>query len=183
MLAVGGGDKDDVIDPGTTIAVNTPELYDPATDKWTEVAAHARDRAYHNSALLLPDMRVLLGGNAPLAAHYGGPNRDQGGPFANNDNDPSFEIWSPPYLFRGPRPTVTKVQKGVTHGETFTITTPDAGLIESVLLDADAVAGARGRLRPAGAQAGVHPQRGHTLTATAPPSRQRGAARHATTWW
>jgi hypothetical protein len=134
VLAVGGGDKDDVIDPGTTIAVNTPELYDPTTDKWTEVAPHARDRAYHNSALLLPDMRVLLGGNAPLAAHYGGPNRDQGRPFANNDRDPSFEIWSPPYLFRGPRPTVTTVQKGVSYGETFTITTPDAGLIESVLL-------------------------------------------------
>ena len=134
VLAVGGGDKDDVIDPGTTIAVNTPELYDPATDKWTKVAPHTRDRAYHNSALLLPDMRVLLGGNAPLAAHYGGPNQDQGRPFANNDNDPSFEIWSPPYLFRGPRPPVTRVQKGVNYGETFTITTPDAGLIESVLL-------------------------------------------------
>jgi hypothetical protein len=134
VLAVGGGDKDDVIDPGTTIAVNTPELYDPTTDKWTDVAPHARDRAYHNSALLLPDMRVLLGGNAPLGAHYAGPNRDQGRPFANNDSDPSFEIWSPPYLFRGPRPTVTRVQKGVNYGETFTITSPDAGLIESVLL-------------------------------------------------
>jgi hypothetical protein len=134
VLAVGGGDKDDVIDPGTTIAVKTPELYDPATDRWTDVAPHTRDRAYHNSALLLPDMRVLLGGNAPLAAHYGGPNQDQGRPFANNDNDPSFEIWSPPYLFRGPRPVVTAVQKGVNYGETFTITTPDAGLVESVVL-------------------------------------------------
>jgi len=170
ILAVGGGDKDDVIDPGTTIAVRTPELYDPATDKWREVAPHTRDRAYHNSALLLPDMRVLLGGNAPLAAHYGGPNQDQGGPFANNDNDPSFEIWSPPYLFRGPRPTVTRVQKGVNFGETFAITTPDAGLIESVLLmrtpSPEHVADSDQRaLKLEFTRSGAT-----TLTATAPPS-------------
>ena len=170
VLAVGGGDKDDVIAPGTTVAVNTPELYDPTTDKWTTVAPHSRDRGYHNSALLLPDMRVLLGGNAPLAAHYGGPNRDQGRPFANNDRDPSFEIWSPPYLFRGPRPTVTKVHRGVGYGETFSITTPDAALIESVVLmrtpspqhvaDSDQRA-----LRLEFTRSGET-----TLTATAPPS-------------
>ena len=134
VLAVGGADKDDVIVPGLAIPVRIPELYNPATGEWSEVAAHTRDRAYHNSALLLPDMRVLLGGNAPLAAHYGGPNRDQGGPFANNDNDSSFEVWSPPYLFRGPRPSIKRVQKGVGYRETFNITTPDAGLVESVLL-------------------------------------------------
>jgi len=33
--------------------------------------------------------------------------------FTNNDNDPSFEIWSPPYLFRGARPMVNRVQKAV----------------------------------------------------------------------
>ena len=182
VLAVGGGDKDDVIDPGTTIAVKTPELFDPATDKWTDVAPHARDRVYHNSAVLLPDMRVLLGGNSPLGAHYAGPNRDQGGPFANNDKDPSFEIWSPPYLFRGPRPTVTKVQKGVSYGETFAITTPDAGLVESVVLlrtpspehaaDSDQRA-----LRLEFTRSGAT-----TLTATAPPSGP-WRPRAATTWW
>jgi hypothetical protein len=170
VLAVGGGDKDDVIDPGTTIAVKIPELYDPATDKWTDVAPHTRDRAYHNSALLLPDMRVLLGGNAPLAAHYAGPNQDQGRPFANNDSDPSFEIWSPPYLFRGSRPTVTRVQKGVGYGETFAITTPDAGLIESVLLmrtpSPEHVADSDQRaLQLEFTRSGAT-----TLTATAPPS-------------
>jgi len=170
VLAVGGGDKDDVIDPGTTVAVRIPELYDPATDKWSEVAPHSRDRVYHNSAVLLPDMRVLLGGNAPLGAHYAGPNRDQGRPFANNDRDPSFEIWSPPYLFRGPRPTITKVQKGVSYGETFSIATPDAALIESVLLlrtpSPEHVADSDQRaLRLEFTRSGAT-----TLTATAPPS-------------
>jgi hypothetical protein len=134
VLAVGGGDKDEVIDPGTEVAVKVPEMYDPATGKWTEVAAHARDRTYHNSALLLPDMRVLLGGHSPIAAHYGGPNTDQGGPLANNDKDSSFEVWSPPYLFRGDRPRITHAQAGIAYGERFPIGTPQVDEIESVLL-------------------------------------------------
>ena len=134
LLAVGGADKDAVIDPGSEIAVKTPELFNPATGKWTKVAEHTRDRTYHNSALLLPDMRVLLGGHAPLPSHLAGPNRDQGPPFANNDHDPSFEVWSPPYLFRGARPIITGVQKGLDYREQFDIDTPDAGSILSVLL-------------------------------------------------
>jgi hypothetical protein len=134
IVAVGGGDKDEVVDPGTEIAVKVAEMYDPSTGQWTEVASHARDRTYHNSALLLPDMRLLLGGHAPIAAHYGGPQTDQGPPFANNDKDASFEVWSPPYLFRGPRPSIRHVQPGINWGETFTINTPNADEIESVLL-------------------------------------------------
>ena len=134
ILGVGGGDKDEVIDPGTEIAVNTPEIYDPKTDKWTEMATHERDRTYHNSALLLPDMRVLLGGHSPIASHYGGANTDQGGPFANNDKDPSFEVWSPPYLFRGERPHISMVQAGIGYGEKFMVKTPQASEIESIML-------------------------------------------------
>ncbi|MGH9286149.1 MAG: galactose oxidase-like domain-containing protein, partial [Acidimicrobiales bacterium] len=134
VLAVGGADKDEVVDPGTEIPIKVPELYDPATGTWTEVASHTRDRTYHNSALLLPDMRVLLGGHTPLPAHYGGPNQDQGGPFANNDKDSSFEVWSPPYLFRGARPSITSTRAGVAYGETFAVGTPQAGEISSVQL-------------------------------------------------
>ncbi len=134
ILAVGGADKDEVVDPGTEISIKVPELYDPATGIWTEVASHTRDRTYHNSALLLPDMRVLLGGHTPLPAHYGGPNQDQGGPFGNNDKDPSFEVWSPPYLFRGERPTITSAPAGVAYGEQFVVGTPQAGEVESVQL-------------------------------------------------
>jgi hypothetical protein len=134
VLGVGGGDKDETLDPGAEIAVLTAELYDPRAGKWTEVAAHSRDRTYHNSALLLPDMRVLLGGHAPTAAHYGGANQDQGRPFVNNDNDPSFEVFSPPYLFRGARPQISRAQAGVAYGEKFSLGTPQADEIESVLL-------------------------------------------------
>jgi galactose oxidase len=113
LLAVGGDDRDDTLAPGTGGTVRIPELYDPATGKWADVAPQRRDRGYHSSALLLPDMRVLLGGGT---------------------GDPSFEIWSPPYLFRGARPVVQRVQRAVSYGESFDITTPDADLIESVLL-------------------------------------------------
>jgi len=134
ILTVGGGDKDEVIDPGVEVAVHVAELFDPATGQWSEAASHTRDRTYHNSAILLPDMRVLLGGHAPIASHYGGANSDQGGPFSNNDNDPSFEVWSPPYLFRGARPSITHAQAGIAYGEKFTINTPQADEIESVTL-------------------------------------------------
>jgi hypothetical protein len=134
VLAVGGADKDEVIEPGMEIPIHVPELYDPTARTWTPVAAHTRDRVYHNSALLLPDMRVLLGGHTPLPAHYAGPNRDQGRPFANNDKDSSFEVWSPPYLFRGERPRITRAPAGVAYAQRFSLGTPQAAGIESVLL-------------------------------------------------
>jgi hypothetical protein len=147
VLAIGGADRDDTVVPGAS-AVTVPELYNPATGAWTEMASHVRARGYHNSALLLADMRVLLGGG----------------------DDPSFEVWSPPYLFRGPRPTVTEAPTAVAYGETFPITTPDAALVESVRLirtpspehvddsDQRALQLEFSRSGPA------------TLTATAPPS-------------
>ena len=113
LFAVGGDDRDDTLAPGTGDAVRIPELYHPATGTWADMAPHRRDRGDDNSALLLPDMRVLVGGGS---------------------RDPSFEIWSPPYLFRGPRPVVKRVQRAVSYGESFDITTPDADLVESVLL-------------------------------------------------
>jgi hypothetical protein len=134
VLALGGADKDHSIDPSSEIAVRTPELYDPATGTWADMAPNARDRTYHNSAVLLPDMRVLFGGHTPLPPHYGGPNQDMGGPFANNDKDPSFEVWTPPYLHRGPRPRITRAPAGLAYGDRFSLGTPDAGEIESVLL-------------------------------------------------
>jgi hypothetical protein len=134
VLAVGGADKDEVIDPGSEIPVRVSEIYQPAIGEWVAVAPHNRDRTYHNSALLLPDMRVLLGGHAPIASHYGGANSDQGGPFANNDNDPSFEVFSPPYLFRGPRPTISHAPAGIAWGERFGVGTPQADEIQSVVL-------------------------------------------------
>jgi len=135
------------------------------------VASHSRDRTYHNSAILLPDMRVRLGGHAPIASHYGGANADQGGPFSNNDNDPSFEVWSPPYLFHGDkvRPSIKHVQPGIDYGEAFALDIAKADDVDSVLAirtpSAQHVNDSDARILSL-----PFTRSGDTLTATAPPS-------------
>jgi hypothetical protein len=134
IFAVNGADKDGVLLPGTEAPVHIPEIYDPEADRWTDMAPAQRDRTYHNSALLLPDGRVLVGGHHPIAALYGAVHDLAPGVLANNDSDSSFEIFSPPYLFRGERPVISDVQSGVAWGGSFDIVTPQAGDIESVTL-------------------------------------------------
>jgi hypothetical protein len=138
VLAVSGADRDATLTPGFEIPVRQPELYDPETATWTPMATAARDRTYHNSAVLLPDGRVLVGGHAPFptgAPPLTGTHRDViPGVTADNERDPSFEVFSPPYLFRGPRPRITRVPRGVTWGETFRVASPDAASISDVVL-------------------------------------------------
>ena len=45
-----------------TTAVFVPEIWDPATQKFSTVAAHAVPRTYHSIALLMLDGRVFTGG-------------------------------------------------------------------------------------------------------------------------
>jgi Galactose oxidase-like, Early set domain len=133
VLALNGADKDEVIDPGSEAPIRTPELYDPATNTWTDMAPESRDRTYHNSAILLPDGRVLSGGHSPIPASYGAHHTLMPGITASNDKDPSFQIWSPPYLFYGPRPKITHAPHGVAWGSTFTINVDDPATIGSVV--------------------------------------------------
>ena len=108
VFLVNGGDADDVIDPGSAAAVRTPDLYDPRTGTWTELASSRRDRVYHNTGVLLPDGRVLVGGNAPHPAHFFRHGNET--TRSNNFRDATFEIYEPPYLFRGRRPKLKSVQ-------------------------------------------------------------------------
>ena len=77
------------------------ELFDPATNSWRLGAAQAEGRAYHSTAVLLPDGRVISAGD-----NYNGATPGR------NDHD-TAEIYSPPYLFKGggprsaPRPTAS----------------------------------------------------------------------------
>ena len=133
VLAMTGARNSHTETPGFDLAVHSAEIYDPATGKWTKVASSVRDRPYHYSATLLADGRVLVGGWAPIGT-LSGPHRTVGGPFANNNRDASFEIYSPPYLFRGPRPKISSAPAGIAWGATFAVGTPDAADIESVML-------------------------------------------------
>jgi galactose oxidase-like protein len=134
VFLTSGADKDEVVSPGFEFPVRQPELYDPATGEWTAMAESSRDRTYHNSALLLPDGRVLVGGHSPIWTGYGATHDAVPGVTANNDKDSSFEVWSPPYLFRGDRPILAQVQKGIQWGTSFQITTPNAADISKVVL-------------------------------------------------
>ena len=46
----------------------------------------------------------------------------------------SAEIYSPPYLFKGARPTITTAPGTIEYGAGFDVTTPNAGSIDKVSL-------------------------------------------------
>lgn len=111
VLIIGGGQAFKY-----TGAVTTPEIYDPATETWTALAPQQAGRMYHSTALLLPDGRVLSAGqDSGSLATFG-------------------EIFSPPYLFRGSRPTITGAPPAVAHGGQLAVTTPEAADIATVTL-------------------------------------------------
>ncbi|MDA0180308.1 DUF4082 domain-containing protein [Solirubrobacter phytolaccae] len=117
VLATGGQNGTDGVDETTGILAS--EIWDPETNTWTVGASSRRPRLYHSSALLLPDGRVLLAG---------------GGAFGNAKNENSGEIYSPPYLFKGPRPQISAAPDEIHYGANFNIDTPDAAGIEKVHL-------------------------------------------------
>jgi hypothetical protein len=103
----------------TNKGVHAAEIWDPGTGQWTTLASDAVTRGYHSTSLLLPDGRVLHSGGGDGA----------GAPQQNN-----AEIFSPPYLFRGSRPTITDSPGQVGYGDQFRIETPNAGTITKVSL-------------------------------------------------
>lgn len=113
VLAVGGNRGTGLYDD----PVLTPELYDPGTGTWTQMAEQAGPRAYHSTAVLLPDGRVLSAGQT------------------DGTMQTTAEIYSPPYLFAGPRPTITTAPTSLTYGgSSFTVTTPEADSIDRIAL-------------------------------------------------
>lgn len=119
VLAVGGSaDTDQGV---ITTGVLQTEIWNPDTQVWTVGASMAVARNYHSTALLMPDGRVLVaGGGHPFgpsgAAQY------------------SAQYYSPAYLSRGSRPTITSASPGATYGGTIAVSTPDAAHITGVNL-------------------------------------------------
>jgi Domain of unknown function (DUF1929)/Kelch motif/Bacterial Ig-like domain (group 2) len=105
-------------------AVFSAELWDPATEKWTELSSMTILRVYHSIALLMPDARVLVGG---------------GGEGAGGTDEPNIEMFSPPYLFNpegslAARPSITQAPDSLTYGASFQLSSPDAADISAVVL-------------------------------------------------
>jgi len=112
-LMVVGGDQSS----NYGLPVYQPELYNPATGTWTLLPPQIGLRGYHSTAVLLPDGRVISAGS------------DSGKALEN-----TYEIYSPPYLFNGPRPTITSAPSQINYNLPFTIVTPDAANVSRVAL-------------------------------------------------
>ncbi len=117
VLATGGSSGTAFNDVGA--AVRTAELWSPLTGAWTTLASNTVGRTYHSASILLPDGRVLHTGS---------------GDGAGAPNEKTAELFSPPYLSRGPRPAITAAPAAVGYGTTFSVATDDAGAIRKVSL-------------------------------------------------
>jgi hypothetical protein len=133
VMAFSGANRDEVVDPGSGFPVKQAELYDPKTGMWTPMAYGHRGRTYHNTAALLPDGSVLVGGHSPIPNGYGAPMTTPGG-FSSGFRDPSFEIYKPPYFFWGSRPRIAKAPDFIRWGSRFTIRVAHASRISDVVL-------------------------------------------------
>jgi hypothetical protein len=104
------------------------EVFDPDSNSWLLGPAQQEDRTYHSTAVLLPDGRVFSAGDDhnPL---------EQSGAFSITDNG---EIYSPPYLFKGPRPVIDQAPGAVRFGDAFGIHSQSAGIDRAVLMAPDA---------------------------------------------
>jgi len=89
-----------------------PEIWDPATNTWTLLAASQTPRLYHSTLLLLPDGRIFSGG---------------GGAEGPQDHL-NAEVFTPPYLFAktgklAARPQLSGAPKSIEYGQSFSINT------------------------------------------------------------
>jgi hypothetical protein len=117
VLVTGGGRTLDGYDVGNSVF--DAELWSPITETWQTLSRAAIPRLYHSTALLLPDARVLVAGSG-----NDGPAVDQ----------TRAEIFSPPYLFRGARPTITDVPATAQYGTTIELVTPEFSSIARISL-------------------------------------------------
>jgi hypothetical protein len=121
VLATGGTSGGGFVNISPGLAVRQAELWNPTTGQWTTLSANSIMRVYHSVSLLLPDGTVLHGssGDAMAGTVEVPPERNH-------------EIFSPPYLFKGARPTITSAPANVSYNQTFSIATPNAAQVTTV---------------------------------------------------
>ncbi|HEY9015573.1 MAG TPA: kelch repeat-containing protein, partial [Gemmatimonadales bacterium] len=117
VLVTGGTSSAGFSDPSGS--VHQAELWNPGDQQWKVLAANRVNRVYHSTALLLPDGRVLHAGSGD------GPGLPR---------ELTAELFSPPYLFRGPRPTLADAPAAIGFGQTFFLGTAEAGEVLRVTL-------------------------------------------------
>jgi hypothetical protein len=91
--------------------------YDPVTGRWRGMALQTSVRTYHSTAVLLPDGRIMSAGDDGV----------RGG-------QQSIELYSPPYLFHGARPSIVTAPRRLDHRQTFRIRTAGPTATRAVLM-------------------------------------------------
>jgi galactose oxidase-like protein/Big-like domain-containing protein len=121
VLATGGTRGGGFVNIIQGNAVKAAELWNPTTGQWTTLASASTMRVYHSVSLLLADGTVLHGssGDAMAQTQVVPPERNH-------------EIFSPPYLFKGVRPTITSAPASVGYNQTFSVATPNAAQVTQV---------------------------------------------------
>jgi hypothetical protein len=127
VLVTGGNQAAGFDSLGNGQTIRIPEIWDPQTGIWTEMATESQDRCYHSTAILLPDGTVFSGGGGEYD-----PDNNGVAPNPPINTHPDFQIFSPPYLFRGARPTFTNPPTSVVYGQRFDIDTPESAEIAMV---------------------------------------------------
>ncbi len=120
VVAIGGTSAPGFSDPSG--AVHAAEVWNPATEQWTTWASNAVTRIYHSTAILLADGRLLSAGSG-----------DTPTPGAQQD-ELNGEIFEPPYLFLGPRPTITSVPTQWGYNQVVQLQSPQAASVKLVSL-------------------------------------------------
>jgi hypothetical protein len=119
VLAVGGSVNNEDV---STASLNA-DLYNPVTNTFSSAGENAFPRLYHSVAVLLPDATVWVAGGNPAMGTY----------------QQTMEIYQPPYLFNpdgslATQPTITSAPASISYGSSFTVNTPNAANISSVVL-------------------------------------------------
>jgi hypothetical protein len=125
VLVTGGTSQQDNND-GNALkgAVYAGEIWSPTTGQWTTMASMKVPRLYHSTAILLPDAQVLVAG--------GGDPQSTGE--VTGTIHQNMQIFSPPYLFRGPQPVISSAPSSAIYGQTIQVTSPDSASITSINL-------------------------------------------------
>ncbi|MEY9849089.1 galactose oxidase-like domain-containing protein [Streptacidiphilus sp. MAP5-3] len=115
------------LNPNADLKYRQTEARD-ANGTWTLGPAQRLPRGYHSNAVILPDGRIMVTGDElqELAS-----NPDIKNPAVNG----SIEIYEPPYLFQGPRPTLTEVPtRAQGYNRLFPVDTTSTDISKAVLL-------------------------------------------------
>ncbi|WP_181806840.1 radical copper oxidase GlxA [Streptomyces shenzhenensis] len=106
--------------------IREARLYDPATNSFRRVADPLVGRDYHSGSILLPDGRVMFFGSNPLFADKA---NTRPGVFEQR-----IEIYTPPYLYRHSRPSLSGGPTTIARGGSGTFTSPQASAVRKVRL-------------------------------------------------